>query len=463
MSIQYMPNSNYKDNFSISNSSITSEAPHIFMSRKDIIDKLKDLKNTVNNCKKERINSFLKSKHLRHYVCERVDMLFSDKLKEIEVYEVQRSLREQPKVSELNQETINSDSDFVTETNSFDNSSDSILSQDPDVGSHKPPSIRFSNTNSNAELDEARLELQALEEEFLEKQKQKTHKVKRSIHPTEEQITEHKTSYRSYVRFASSAYHDEPIISFRKYVVIDFDELNAFLTAQESEPMFSLTIEHVTQFIDLNQGDIRIIYKFGDMERAVVITPLTSGDFKIWKIVCRNLANLRGINSSTTGTLPHRVVAPDMSPLLPVMRKQRKTVFYKQGEITIHVEEHESPTNVIEEISENVTETDESKITESYASSESWDYDFEELEEENRRETLRQAAETSIISYTESEANELNIYDERNRTYTILASLGKTEGLVNLLTKGGIFLKYGRHGKPHLRHIVLTADLRYVE
>jgi hypothetical protein len=39
---------------------------------------------------------------------------------------------------------------------------------------------------------------------------------------------------------------------------------------------------------------------------------------------------------------------------------------------------------------------------------------------------------------------------------------GSKEGLANLLWKGGIFLKYGRFGKPHLRHVFVTGDLSHI-
>jgi hypothetical protein len=49
------------------------------------------------------------------------------------------------------------------------------------------------------------------------------------------------------------------------------------------------------------------------------------------------------------------------------------------------------------------------------------------------------------------------------RTLTIKANHGKLDGLVNLLTKGGIFVKYGRWGRPKLRHVHVTADLKHIE
>ena len=66
-----------------------------------------------------------------------------------------------------------------------------------------------------------------------------------------------------------------------------------------------------------------------------------------------------------------------------------------------------------------------------------------------------------VLSAT-SEEN-INYNDEKIRSLTTMANLGNSEGLVNLLTKGGLFLKYGRWGKPHTRHILVTANLKYVE
>ncbi|CAG9314352.1 unnamed protein product [Blepharisma stoltei] len=434
----------------------------LFLTREDIIKKVKELKDTISKCKKERITSFLQSKHLKHFVCERVDMLFSNKFKELKDLRRESTMRDSPQIADFAAD-LNSNPEIASES-SFTDSNDSLQTENSDIFPKNPLSIQLEISSTNPEIGEARAELQALEEEFIEKQKASLIKrQKTTINPTEEQLIEHKTSYRSYVKFASSAYSDEAIIYSRKYVVIDYEELNAFYSAKEIEPMFSLTLDHVVEIIDQDNGDIKVVYKYEEMERAVVIFPLTAGDYKIWKAVCKNIAGLKEIVLVNNGALPERIDSPDLSPALPVMRKHRKTHFFTLGEMAVqepdisNIMEGSEEQEVSQEISQLSEEIDVSKSTVS------WDYDFDALDEEQKQETPKESDKESVISITESEALEMNIHDERHRTYTILASLGKTEGLVNLLTKGGIFLKYGRHGKPHLKHVVLTADLRYIE
>jgi hypothetical protein len=53
--------------------------------------------------------------------------------------------------------------------------------------------------------------------------------------------------------------------------------------------------------------------------------------------------------------------------------------------------------------------------------------------------------------------------DSKIRTLTTSAVEGTREGLANLLTRGGVFLKFGRYGKPHLNHVFVTGDLKHIQ
>ena len=305
------------------------------------------------------------------------------------------------------------------------------------------PRVELNFENFFQELMESKDDFDALDLEFLEKDKVKIkQRSTQSILPGDLSIFT-QTGSRSYVKIAKECYDGEEIIYTRNFISLTLESLQVFHTASDKIPEFRLVSSDIKEIIDSKDGKIKIIYIQKDFDRGMVICPITSAESIKWSSIFRNVSKIKNFIYKTEGTLPTK---RDDDPSF----FRHKYTMYQKLPVN-------NADNLIEEIHESIENASEIEDQNSEKLSEkSWNYNFDELD--NEKSVYSEDKDYSVTS-----DDHATIEDEKTRTLTMLANLGISEGLVNLLTKGGLFLKYGRWGKPHTRHILATADLKYLE
>lgn len=291
-------------------------------------------------------------------------------------------------------------------------------------------------------------DLKELEEEYMRYHQAKVDRKITGIElGVDEQPPEDLKSIRTYVKFIRNATKNSTKRFERKFVILDENDINVFDRPTDNYAQLSFPCSFINQVIDADSGDFKILYKLNVSLRCIVIKPLTKEDFLRWATVLKNIARQYEFSYSSSGELPEKQ-AEDDSPT--IYTRRRKSTYYR------------STQNPLQLIAENkLNPLNETSSDEESPQSSSFEISFnvdETIDEGTKLEKVK-----STSSFSGSEGPIIEEFDQRTRTLTAYAELGKAEGLVNLLTKGGIFLKYGRWGKPHLRHILVTADLRYLE
>ena len=411
-----------------------TENPSDLLTREEILKKIKTINETLKKCKKKRLKVFYSPRALKSMLLPTVPT----KLR-----------KEQRKSSQIiSSKTIDFGADSSQNSN-FEESNSIISSETDSESSEKNtlqhfPKIELVFDTNFSELAAATEDLNLIDAEFADKFKPKVKsRVSQSILPGDLSIYS-LTSCRSYIKISKEAYEGEDLEFSRNYVALSLESLQIFQTARERTPEIIVNISDIKEIIDPKDGKIKIVYVYKFISKGIVVWPITSADYNKWSNVLKNVSKIKSIYYKTDGTLPSRV-EEEPSPLI----RHKNTIYQRTSILS-----GDKLIQTIQESVENSLETDKSIIEDS--SEQSWDFNFEELEKE--KSLKGQNDDFSMISEDHNPLDE-----EKIRSLTVLANLGKSEGLVNLLTKGGLFLKYGRWGKPHLRHILVTADLKFVE
>lgn len=307
--------------------------------------------------------------------------------------------------------------------------------------------LKISKRDS-VDYDQVKEDLKELEEEFMKYHHDKVESKLTGIAlGVDEKPPQDLKTIRTYVKFIRNATQNINKKFERKFVMLDENDINVFDRPTDNYAQLSFPCNFITEVIDKECGDFKILYKLNVSLRCIVIKPLTKEDYLRWATVFKNIAAQREFPIKNSGTLPEKNTEDD-SPTLYTRR--RKSTYYKFTQ---------NPLQLLAE--KNLNQLNETSSDEESPQSSSFDISFnvdETIDENSKLDKIK-----STSSFSGSDGPIMEEFDQRTRTLTAFAELGKTEGLVNLLTKGGIFLKYGRWGKPHLRHITVTADLRYVE
>jgi hypothetical protein len=418
-----------------SNEKITAkgsfELTEELISRDEILKKAKNLSESLKECQKQRLQTFFPEKALKTLLNPQVPT------------KVKKELRKLSNLGSSKDIQMNSEHpDSKSSRNSFSSSSESGNSSSSNVEAVVLfPKIILKFISPTAEYLEAKEKFDSLENEFAEKIRTRIDKRVSQSLLTHNSAMLVLNGCRSYVRFCKEAYAKEEFSFVRMYVSISMQEINVKVNAraQASECLVELT--KVREIIDEKEETrISFIYLGNNYDKCIVVKPLTADDYQRWSITSRNLSKLKNIIYKTEGDLPVRT--EEESQYL----RHRATVLRGNADTRIPDEEDSASLKTDSDASEELKEVSEK----------SWDFDFEQLDNENQKEFDSQ--EQSFSSEDQNSKDE-----EKIRSLTALAALGKVEGLVNLLTKGGLFLKYGRWGKPHTRHVLLTADLKFVE
>lgn len=403
------------------------------LSRDEILRKVKTLNESVREYKKQRLKTFFPASALK--------TLLNPKLQ-------QRPRRETKRSSIL---STTKDPLFLIESsdsNSSQSSVASLTSSSNSSSSNKDwtvffPKIDLKLDSTTSEYLESKILFESLEKEFSDKLRFRIEKRSNLTLFPEESSLATLNGYRSYVKYCKEAYQNEELSFIRMFVKLSLDEISIQPTARSVSPDQVIEISQVKEIIDdSQQSTIFFIYLASDSDICIAIKPITSEDYQRWSSSSSSMSKLKGIIYKSKGDLPTRVIE-DQAQLL----RHRATMFHK-GSLDTRILEDSDDVSL-------KTDPDASESIE-VESEKSWDFDFERLDQEHVK--VVESREQSFDS------EDQNLRDEdKIRSLTALAAMGKVEGLVNLLTKGGLFLKYGRWGKPHTRHVLLTADLKYVE
>lgn len=404
------------------------------LSRNEILKKIKTLSESVKECQKQRLKTFFPASALK--------TMLSPALQSTLKKDHHRSSKLINQIELDKHSNQSSNHSIAEEASSFTSSSDSNSSLLDWVLIFPQISLNFPVVAS--EYIEAKQKLEVLEKEFYDKLRLRQDKRQtQSIVPGKSSIFS-LISCRSYVKFAKHAYEGEDLQFIRAFVSISTEELAIRPNARTFQYDLKLPLTKVQEIIDLAEKSlIYFIHTTSQQDEAMAISPLTSEDYSRWSNTCKNLSRLNKIIYKTQGEIPKK---PEEEP--PLLR-HRQTFFTKgNSEMPNGIEEADEGSLITDSYSSNQIEEESEK---------SWDFNFDELDNEKQRGGY----ESDEKSSNSDEHNQND--EEKIRSLTVLAKLGKIEGLVNLLTKGGLFLKYGRWGKPHTRHILLTGDLKYVE
>lgn len=413
----------------------TSDQVSDLLSRDQVLKKIKTITETVKSYQKQRLKTFFSSKALKSMLEPKQPILKTRK--------EQRRSSQLIAFKTLDPRVDSSQNlEISEETSSFTSESESSLSEAPVVLHFPRVELKFEMFFQ--ELVEAKSDFDTLDLEFFEKARVKSKmRSSQSILPGDMSIFT-QTGCRSYVKIAKECYEGEEIQFSRSFLSISLEELQIFHTARDKTPEFRMDVAEIKEIIDENDGKIKLIYIYKDFDTGMIINPITSADSVKWTSTFKNVSKIKSIIYKSEGTLP---VKRDEEPQSALLR-HRNTIYPK-----FSVNYTDGFTDRIDESREESLETDKEDLE---STEKSWDFDFEELD---REEEVKEIEEFNSVTSDEH----VNFDDEKTRSLTVLANLGISEGLVNLLTKGGLFLKYGRWGKPHMRHILVTADLKHVE
>ena len=412
-----------------------TEADDQLLTRDEILRKVKTLNESVREYKKQRLKTFFAPSALK--------TLLNPKLQQRPRRDTKRgSIVSTTKDLQFLIESSDSNSN-QTPSPTLTSSSNSNSSSSNHDWTVFFPKIELKFDSATSEYLESKDLFDSLEKEFSDKLCFRIEKRSNLAFQSEESSLATLNGYRSYVKYCKEAYQSEELSFVRMFVKLSLDEISVQPTARSVSPDQVIEISQVKEIIDdVQQSTVFFIYLAQDSDICIAIKPITSEDYHRWSSSSSSISKLKGIIYKAKGELPARVVE-DQAQLL----RHRATMFHK-GSLDTRILEEDDGLSL-------KTDPDASESVE-VESEKSWDFDFERLDQEHSK--VFESREQSFDS------EDQNLRDEdKIRSLTALAAMGKVEGLVNLLTKGGLFLKYGRWGKPHTRHVLLTADLKYVE
>jgi hypothetical protein len=419
--------------------SAKEQAPEL-LSRNDVRLKLAELRETTDNCKRTSFDRLASSPYIAHLVIERLPAAVAKKFLTIPEPESAVLVREKSisVVNSMRRLTVLDRSAEVPESSVHIDQIDQIsglhsLTADSFDGTYGDrTSLNTSYDLSYQGLLEPRAfaELRTAEDEMIDKLRVK---VRKSIKPPLAQLK----SCKNYVLIKCPAYEDDPDLELSKqFVELDFEDFTVKSRAVDLEASISYKVSKLVLIID-TMGSREFKLVFDDQQPiGVHLKLLTDEDLAKWRLLLKTLSQVNHIQLTNTGKLP---VYPGENG---DFKRKPSSSWGRSG------------TSFGDEVAERAEDV-ALKVTPGFQ--------FDSWSSEKDRYLEQQDESGSFSSESSDSHLALDDLNDRARNLTSLASLGRSEGLVNLLTKGGVFLKYGRRGKPHLRHVYITADLKSVE
>jgi len=394
--------------------------PPATLSRPDVLLKLKELKESVAQCKSERIESFLASKNLR--------LLMEDQLVDV-LLRVVRSAKasERPSLGVA-----------LKEPAAMGNGKDEGLTSKPlyPISSEIPafPALERERT-ALSPLKEVLAEVEQTEFEaaLLGKQKMRVELRKRSatLVPPD--------SFSAYVKVAESAGSYENIdISFQKrWLVIDQAAICLYSSSGVQECLLKVETGRVMSVSEEEEDCLKVAFKEADEEAVLQMYFYTDSMQIRCGEVFKTLSKIKSFPYISAGKQPK----PPYNASNEYRRSKRFSSYTKSVSIPDPPKVQSSPSSHSQEASDHSSASQEDI------------YLSDEGEEPAPSSTAGMTPQATLTTRPE----------ERGRALTDLAEELTEKGLTNLLTKGGVFLKYGRYGGPKLRHVMVTGDLKYIE
>mmetsp|Transcript_17305 Transcript_17305/g.31174 ORF Transcript_17305/g.31174 Transcript_17305/m.31174 type:complete len:546 (-) Transcript_17305:99-1736(-) len=423
-----------------------AEKPPELLSRHDVRLKLAELRESISTVKQSTFDKLASSPYVSHLVIERLPAAIAKKFltpsepdatvitreKTISIVNSTRRLTSLDRTAEAIDASVHFDQ---TESASMMHSitGDSFDGLHGDAKTSLNTSYDLTYQGLQPQDHKTFTELKNTEEDLMEKLR---FKVRKS---TREPLAQLK-SCKSYVLIRCPAYEDEMDWEmFKHFAEIDFDEFRLKYRAIDPEAYMVYKVSKLVLIIDtMLPREFKLIFD-DETTIGVHLKLLTDEDLAKWRQLLRNLSQAYHIQISNTGKLPIYQGDPNGKDF----KRRVSTVWAR------------SMTMMDSELGDTDAEIKNLKVTQ--------DFQFHSWNTEEDREVEKLNESGSLTSESSTSQLMIDDMDDRVRNLTSMASLGRAEGLVNLLTKGGVFLKYGRRGRPHLRHVYVTADLKTIE
>lgn len=421
----------------------TEKAPGL-LSRSDVRLKLGELRETITRCKQTTFDKLANSPLVSHLVVQRLPAAIAKKFltvsehetvitreKTVSIVNSTRRLTSLDRTGDLQETSLHYDR---TETGSVMHSLIGGDSFDGTYGERPSPNASFDLTFQGLPYQDQNTfsELRSTEEDFMEKLKVR---VRKSVRETLPQLK----SCKSYAKIRYPAYEGEEDLEMSTHFVeIDYVDFKVRRRAIDTEAYASFIISSLVCIIDeMNSREFKLIFD-DNGPKGVHLKLLTDEDLAKWRQILKAISLTNHVQFSNTGNLPAN---PGDSPSKTDFKRKASKVWSR----TLTTREDQDDES--DEENKNLYVSPEFRFN-------TWNTEDDEAQELLSKSITSDSSESQLF---------FDEIDDRVRNLTSLASLGRAEGLVNLLTKGGIFLKYGRRGRPHLRHVYVTADLKTIE
>jgi hypothetical protein len=220
----------------------------------------------------------------------------------------------------------------------------------------------------------------------------------------------------------------------RRWIVIDPAAICLYSSSGVQDCLLRVEIERVISVAEAEAECLKLLFKDAEEDATLQMYFYTDS----MKIRCgevlKTLSKPKRFAYISAGEQPE-------TPFSEYRRYKGSTIYHKSLTIQDLPKVPSSPSSHLEEVSDHSSPSQEDI------------YLSDEGEEPAPSSTAGVTPQATLTTRPE----------DRGRALTDLAEELDDKGLVNLLTKGGVFLKYGRYGGPKLRHVMVTGDLKYIE
>ena len=245
------------------------EESHDLLSRDQILKRIKTITATVKDCQQQRLNTFFSPVALESMMEPEGPTKIRREQRHSSQYVSFKTLDLNANASE-NSQVDDHSSSLSSDTDSYE-SEIPIIQQFPRI------TLRFENYFQ--ELESSNNDFDMLDTEFIEKYRFKVKmRTSQSILQGDVSIFS-QTGCRSYVKMMIEAYEGDEIELSRNFISISLEGLQVFPSARERVPIFRLNISDVKEIIDPKDGKLRVIYINNDLDKGMIIVPITSADY----------------------------------------------------------------------------------------------------------------------------------------------------------------------------------------
>lgn len=386
--------------------------PPISLSRPDVLLKLKELKESVAQCKAERVESFLASKDLR--------LLMEDQLVDA-LLRVVRSAKtsERPSLGIALKDSATKDEGLSSKLSS------QISSEVPVFTAQERERTAISPLKEVL----AEVEQTEFEAALLGKQKLRVELRRRSatLIPPD--------SFSAYVKVAEPSESGELALQ-KRWLVIDPAAVCLYSSSAVQECLLRVETARVVAVSEEEEDCLKVAFKEADEESALLMYFYTDS----MQIRCGEVFK----TLSKVKSFPYISAGEQANPLLSAPTERRRSKRLSEFHKFVPIPDPpkaSSPSCLSQEASDHSSPSQDDI------------YLSDEGEEPAHSSAAGMTPQATLTTRPE----------ERGRALTDLAEELDEKGLTNLLTKGGVFLKYGRYGGPKLRHVMVTGDLKFIE